>query len=317
MQMINRDYINFIKRLHKLSYYSSETMPYLSRLIFLNQDPRRIRSLFELLLSEKLLSENIFEQTASAIRKCDFEKALIITGFPKGETYETDGPIGSFVIADLLQNNLDIKRVTIVVPRNLLDLINPLCKKILPKIRLEAIEDIGIDHRETTLALSIEFPGPNRNKIFHHMNGNRLDQSFLKIKDPFLFLKNFWLRFEEQNPDSLTIGIGDGGNELGLGKFERQIREIIPFGKNCSCSCNTGIASCISSNITLLGNTSNWAAFALASALGYHFSFKTYHRWLSELNNVGIVDGVTGKIAPTVDGIDPLIDKDIISKLFQ
>ena len=81
------------------------------------------------------------------------------------------------------------------------------------------------------------FPGPNRKGIFHHMNGNSLDSSFLMIKDPILFLRKFWIGIEEKNPDSLTIGIGDGGNELGLGKYEQQIQQIIPFGRNCSCSC--------------------------------------------------------------------------------
>ncbi len=292
-------------------------MSVLSRLIFLKKDPRKIRTLFELLLSEKLVSENIFEQTASIIRRTKFEKAIIITGFPKGETYETDGPIGSFVIADLLRNNLKIKKVIITVPQNLLDKIKPLCREILPGISLKAIEEIGVDHLETTLAISIEFPGPNRRGIFHHMSGNSLDSSFLMIKNPILYLTIFWLGIEKKNPNSLTIGIGDGGNELGLGKYEQQIQQIIPFGRNCSCSCKTGIASSISSSITLLGNTSNWAAFALASALGYHFSFGTYQQWLSKLNNVGIVDGVTGNVAPTVDGIDPLIDKEVIEKLFK
>ena len=291
-------------------------MSNLARSIFLKKDPRKIRHLFELLLSEKLLPENIFEQTASIIRRRKFEKAIIITGFPKGETYETDGLIGSFVLADLLRNNLKIKKVIITVPQNLLNKIKPLCREILPEISLRAIEEIGIDHLETTLAISIEFPGPNRKGIFHHMNGNSLDSSFLMIKDPILFLRKFWLGMGERNPDSLTVGIGDGGNELGLGEFEQQIQQIIPFGNLCSCSCKTGIASSISSSITLLGNTSNWAAFALASALGYQFSFKTYHQWLSKLNSVGIVDGVTGKITPTVDGIDPLIDKKVIAKLF-
>ncbi|MCK5159541.1 MAG: DUF4392 domain-containing protein, partial [Candidatus Heimdallarchaeota archaeon] len=235
-------------------------MPNLSRSIFLKRDPRKIRNLFELLLSEKLLSENIFEQTARIIRRRKFKKAIIITGFPKGETYETDGPIGSFVIADLLRTNLKIKNVIITVPQKLLDKIKLLCREILPEISLRAIEEIGVDHLETTLAISIEFPGPNRKGIFHHMNGNSLDSSFLMIKDPILFLRKFWLGMGERNPDSLTVGIGDGGNELGLGEFEQQIQQIIPFGNLCSCSCKTGIASSISSSITLLGNTSNWAA---------------------------------------------------------
>lgn len=292
-------------------------MSNLSRTIFLKQDPRKIRTLFEHLLSEKLMREDNFERTASLIRIRDFEKALVVTGFPKGGTFETDGPIGSFVLADLLSNDLNIPKVEVIVPPAMKEQISPLCKRILPSVNLSTIKDVGIDHLETTLAISIEFPGPNRKGILHHMDGRILDPSFLMIKHPTIFLDKFWHGIEKQNPNSLTIGIGDGGNELGLGKFEQQIQETIPFGKKCSCPCKAGIASSISSSITLLGNTSNWAAFALASALDYDFSYTIYHLWLSELNKLGIVDGVTGKIAPTVDGIDPLVDKEIIAKLFQ
>ncbi len=291
-------------------------MSNLSRMIFLKQDPRKIRSLFELLISENLMTENIFELTASKINKGRFEKALIFTGFPKGETYETDGPIGSFVIANLLHDYLSIPKVTIAVPNTMKGRIFSLCKRILPNVNLRSIEEVGIDHQETTLAISIEFPGPNRLGVFHHMDGKVMDPTFILKRDPTVYLRSLWLGIEKQNPDSLTIGIGDGGNELGLGMYESQIRKIIPFGEKCSCPCKAGIASSISSNITLLGNTSNWASFALASTLGYHFSYETYNLWLSELNKVGIVDGVTGKIAPTVDGIDPLVDKAIITKLF-
>ena len=289
----------------------------LSRRIFLKQDPRKIRTLFEHLLSKKLMTENIFERTASLISKKQFENALVVTGFPKGRSFETDGPIGSFVLADLLSNDLKIPKVAIIVPPTMKVQISPLCKKILPCVNLATIEDVGINLMETTLAISIEFPGPNKKGFFHHMNGKILDPSFLMVKNPNTFLMNFWYGIEKQNPDSLTIGIGDGGNELGLGNFEQQIQEIIPFGKKCSCLCKAGIASSISSSIALLGNTSNWAAFALASALDYDFSYSIYHLWLSELNKLGIVDGVTGKISPTVDGIDPLVDKAIIAKIFQ
>lgn len=289
----------------------------LSRRIFQKQDPRKIRTLFEHLISEKLMTENIFERTASLIRKKKFENALVVTGFPKGRTFETDGPIGSFVLADLLSNDLKIPKVAIIVPPTMKVQISPLCKKILPCVNLGSIKDVRINNMETTLAISIEFPGPNKKGVFHHMNGKILDPSFLLIKNPNTFLMNFWYGIEKQNPDSLTIGIGDGGNELGLGNFEQQIQKIIPFGKKCSCLCKAGIASSISSSIVLLGNTSNWAAFALASALDYDFSYSIYHLWLLELNKLGIVDGVTGKISPTVDGIDPLVDKAIIAELFQ
>ena len=287
-------------------------MSSLSRIIFLKKDSRKIKSLFELLINENLMPENIYEHTARTLVRKNFEKALIFTGFPKGNTYETDGPIGAFVLANLLHDYLNIPTVNLVVPNSLRERIHNICKTIIPDVNLIAIEEIGTDHQETTLAVSIEVPGPNKLGIFHHMNGKDLNPSFLQIENPSSFLGKFWLGFDKQNSDSITIGIGDGGNELGLGKYAQQIQEIIPYGNVCSCPCNAGITSSIPSKITLLGNTSNWAAFALASAFKYTFTYETYRLWLSELNKVGIVDGVTGEIAPTVDGIDPLLEKKIL-----
>lgn len=56
-----------------------------------------------------------------------------------------------------------------------------------------------------------------------------------------------------------TIGIGDGGNELGMGKVHDKIVESVPFGES--------IASSISCDYLITCGVSNWGGFAIASGL--------------------------------------------------
>jgi len=56
-----------------------------------------------------------------------------------------------------------------------------------------------------------------------------------------------------------TIGIGDGGNELGMGKVHQQIKQKVPMG-------NT-IASNISCDYLITCGVSNWGGFGVAAGL--------------------------------------------------
>jgi len=57
----------------------------------------------------------------------------------------------------------------------------------------------------------------------------------------------------------VTIGIGDGGNELGMGKVHDKVVESVPFGKS--------IASSTSCDYLITCGVSNWGGFAVAAGL--------------------------------------------------
>ena len=58
----------------------------------------------------------------------------------------------------------------------------------------------------------------------------------------------------------VTIGIGDGGNELGMGSLPRQlVEEHIPNGKNVAC-----VVPC---DYLIVCGVSNWGGYALPAAL--------------------------------------------------
>lgn len=103
-----------------------------------------------------------------------------------------------------------------------------------------------------------------------------------------------------------TIGIGDGGNEIGMGKIPWDIlRDNIPQGARIACR--------IATDHLLVCGVSNWGAYALAAGV-WHLRGKIpptvlFHpyverRLLQTMVEKGpLVDGVLGKPSITVDGL--------------
>ncbi len=104
-----------------------------------------------------------------------------------------------------------------------------------------------------------------------------------------------------------TIGIGDGGNEIGMGKIPASIiARNIPRGDLIACRTAT--------DYLIVAGISNWGAYALASGIAYllkkplpssFFEHEAEYRILTNMIEQGsLVDGVTKLPQATVDGID-------------
>jgi D-glutamate cyclase len=105
-----------------------------------------------------------------------------------------------------------------------------------------------------------------------------------------------------------TIGIGDGGNEIGMGRFAWELL-VEAIGNE-----SAGRIACrIATDFTLIAGVSNWAAYALALAVcrlrGNEVSARDWtaadQRELIELmvQKAGAVDGLTLRAEATVDGL--------------
>jgi hypothetical protein len=117
------------------------------------------------------------------------------------------------------------------------------------------------------------------------------------------------LLFEDstRRPPLRTIGIGDGGNEIGMGKIPRHVIEAnIPLGRTIACRTPT--------DWLIVAGTSNWGAYALAAGFrflkdaplaGEMFDRDHEYRVIESMVRTGpLVDGMTGTRSVTVDGID-------------
>jgi hypothetical protein len=115
------------------------------------------------------------------------------------------------------------------------------------------------------------------------------------------------LLFEAAQRDRLTtIGIGDGGNEIGMGKIPWQvIRRNIRGGATIACRVPT--------DHLIVAGISNWGAYALAAGVcavrgqrppAELFSPQRERRLLEVMLQRGpLVDGVTGRPTMSVDGL--------------
>ena len=106
------------------------------------------------------------------------------------------------------------------------------------------------------------------------------------------------------------IGIGDGGNELGMGKVIEKIIEHIPKGETIGCV--------IPATYLIAASVSNWGGYALAAAIAVaKAKDNDIETWIQrclpseeqevELLDrcvaVGCRDGVSGLVEATVDGM--------------
>lgn len=110
----------------------------------------------------------------------------------------------------------------------------------------------------------------------------------------------------QRRSDIVTIGIGDGGNEIGMGRIPWDvIARNVPSG---------GLVACrIATQRLIVCGVSNWGGYALAAGVWHlrnqkpppHlFRTEIEARVLQAMVERGpLVDGVTGKPAATVDGL--------------
>jgi D-glutamate cyclase len=111
-----------------------------------------------------------------------------------------------------------------------------------------------------------------------------------------------------QKPTVRLIGVGDGGNEIGMGRFPwSELRTRIP-GPNAD-----RIPCRIAADSTIVAGVSNWGAYALAAAIAVqHDRLDLLERHTAHSQQLLIekivseaeaVDGVTRRNEPTVDGL--------------
>jgi D-glutamate cyclase len=196
-------------------------------------------------------------RAAAALRAPSVGRVACVTGIaggplPRGEV---DGPIGAAALANAL---VDIgKSADVVVPEAMVQVVEALRRAmngdfgVVPEI--EAVPD-GYD-----AAVTVEKLGRNRKGVFHSIFGAPLEDQ-APTGDEFVEALN--------RAGKLTIGIGDGGNEIGFGAIFDQAREIVPHGMDCGCPCHDGIVTSTATRIVYPASVSNFGAYAITTALG-------------------------------------------------
>ena len=147
----------------------------------------------------------------------------------------------------------------------------------------------------------IEKPGPGREGKFHNSSG--------KSKDSDWVAHAHLLADVARRQGALTIGVGDGGNEIGFGMIARALATGASQRYTCDCACEYGLLDATELDFLFPASVSNWGSYAIAAALALTSGqYSLLPRWEEVAHSIsapiafGAFDGYSGLAVPTVDG---------------
>lgn len=283
-----------------------------------------------------LSAPDLYEACRSLVTTKNLEVA-IVTGFyiPRAECYETDGPLGAVFLAEAL-HHLGAG-VTILSESG--------CSSVMEvALRLANLEDqVRLDdlpltnpadfehwvkafwdqHPHLTHLISIERVGPSHTLASLTMQyGSQVAPvgEFVKTVDAADWNRSYNMRgqelsaftspahrlFETMPRHVTSIGIADGGNEIGMGRLPWDViaGNIQQGGK---------IACRVPTQRLIVSGVSNWGAYALAAGAAWlkqrdelsklFDADREAQLWEATLEKEPLVDGVTAENVLTVDGL--------------
>jgi hypothetical protein len=270
-------------------------------------------------------------RAARALRRA--RRVLIVTGFTvEPDTPETDGPPGAAVLGRALRRLG--ARVAYVTDASNVPLVEAVLKTldepldvVLYPAEAGAAGRLLASEKPTHL-VAIERPGRNRDGEYLNMRGHSVAAWNAPIDELFVIcsgvdcsgdreagLERGWpekgarrLRtrgqpkrraVHEKRP--ITVGIGDGGNEIGMGAARAKIARLDAL--------RARIATVVPVDHLVVAGVSNWGGYGVVAALGRLTGQDLLHtpeverRLIAACVAVGARDGVTRRREATVDGL--------------
>ncbi|KPV63988.1 MAG: hypothetical protein AOA65_1114 [Candidatus Bathyarchaeota archaeon BA1] len=259
------------------------------------------------------------------------DTVLITTGFrvlPQ-RVQETDGPLGAASLARALHVTFNARPILLIEEQSK-DILTAALNGIgmsttgaersvsvlgFPSELKEAILEAKrvLDEYEPPLVLAIEKAGRNSKGEYHTMRGLNISPFHAKVEPLFE---------EACRRGVLTIGIGDGGNEVGMGNIKEAVEAHVPYGRLCQCPCKGGIAADSAVDVLVASAISNWGAYGIEACLSYLtekpevlHTLQQEESMLKAAVEAGALDGVTGRAEPSVDSAPLHLHSSLISML--
>jgi hypothetical protein len=259
-------------------------------------------------------TQALFDAT-QCLEKADH--VAILTGFfiPAAQPPETDGPLGSMFLAESLIARG--KKVTIITDSYCLPAITAcydvIKEKLNPDSFTVSIFPDDKNEQETfasTLCstidclVSIERVGRSKDATYRTMRGIDITQKTAPLDDLFIYAHT--------HPEMhiTTIAVGDGGNEIGMGGKQDDVKQYVSQGELIACV--------VPSDHLIVTGVSNWGGYALAAALWctideqeremipleqVYPSNEEQFQMLESMIQANCCDGVLGKPVLSVDGM--------------
>ena len=265
--------------------------------------------------------------------------ALFATGFhsPAFWSGEQDGPVGVACLARALETGLGVRSV-ILTDEELVAEVEAACRgagyKIfdvertltVPKGRGIAVLAVSkdasearrqvktlLDRLEPAFVMGVERPSANAKGEYHNLRG--LNMTAITAKTDCVFE-------EAKARGIVTIGVGDGGNELGYGSIEEAVMKVRPNGGRCQCPCGGTVAAHTPADVLVHASVSNWGVFGIIACLAVLLddpkvapSESVIYRSLNEAASAGSDDGRLGWIDLGSDGVDVKVELGVVALL--
>lgn len=150
-----------------------------------------------------------------------------------------------------------------------------------------------ISELKPKVVISVERAGLSKDGTYRNARGQDYSKGRARLDHVVL---------EAAKQNIPTIGIGDGGNEIGMGAIPEAVAAHIPHGPV--------LCSQIATDVLFPVGVANWGCYAMSAALAIMTANEDLihtpdleRRLLEASPQIGLVDGMTGRLEPTADGL--------------
>ena len=248
----------------------------------------------------ELLPENYCLNAAEKILSWKRGTVLLTTGFYVAGYAETDGPLGTMALAGALRK---LGFFPVIVTDRYCEgyfEAEDIAVEYMDLDADDAAADAILEKYQPVGLISVERCGRDLNGIYANMR--HVDISAGTAPCDALFLKALGT--------IPTIGVGDGGNEIGMGNVAEAVRTRLGL-----------VPAEVKADILVIATVSNWGAYGIVAALSELTglallpSFAEAEAFLRMTVEKGSVDGISHEHTPCVDGFGMDTEKEILDAL--
>ena len=269
-------------------------------------------------LLREYLPEDYCAEAAKEILSWPKGIVFLTTGFYVAGFAETDGPVGTIVVAKALKA-LGYRPV-ILTDSYCRDFFEPEDLEVIYlsfTVSREELMDLVAEYHPVGM-ISIERCGINTRDDYENMRGISIRKDTAPIDDLFAAAGPDGDENRSGMEHVRTIGVGDGGNEIGMGNLKDVISQKLSL-----------VPCRVRTDLLVIASVSNWGAYGIAAELEKQ-SGKTVFSEIDKMTasqkvrtsiermvKVGSVDGVTHERVAHVDGFDNTVESEILDALAE